>query len=142
MELTIDEIGMSQTSGNRDFHIKFIIIQNHLENKKKHAKVDDLKQSSDKELELSQGWELISKSGHPIKRLVKRFSREINTILHSKMARETQIIKQENMDVSLNDALKKIITNGQHNSNQQMKMFQWLYDRAVLQIIKFSEILN
>lgn len=42
MELSIDEIGMSQTSGNRDFHIKFIIIQNHLENKKKHAKVDNL----------------------------------------------------------------------------------------------------
>jgi hypothetical protein len=90
---------------------------------------------------LSQGWELISKSGHPIKRLVKRFSREINTILHSKMTRETLIIKQE-LDLSLNDALKKIITNGQHNSNQQMKMFQWLYDRAVLQITKFGEILN
>lgn len=57
------------------------------------------------------------------------------------MTRETLIIKQE-LDLSLNDALKKIITNGQHNSNQQMKMFQWLYDRAVLQITKFGEILN
>lgn len=57
------------------------------------------------------------------------------------MTRETLIIKQE-LDLSLNDALKKIITNGQHNSNQQMKMFQWLYDRAVLQINKFGEILN
>lgn len=44
--------------------------------------------------------------------------------------------------MSLNDALKRIITNGQHISNQQMKMFQWLYDRAVHQILKFGDILN
>lgn len=130
-EIVIDKTGLLLSPFDRYQKIKFITIQHHLANQNKSP---------------VYGIETITPHGHPVMRLIQKFQKNLQQMVHRKIDKEIKEIKEEMFKKMENhpfcwETAEDIQLWEVYDDNAR-NIFCWHLDKAMTQIKSFGMIIH